>query len=415
MYILIDCNQFYVSCERVFKPYLEGKPVAVLSNNDGCVVARSPEVKALGIPMGAPYFKYEELFKRHKVVLFSSNYTLYGDLSARVMECIASFGEEMEIYSIDEAFVRYTQNDPIEFCKKVRERIKQWTGIPVSLGIGCTKTLAKLANELAKKRPDGIFSVKPGDPSFKDLDVEEIWGIGKRKAAVLYQKGIYTIEQFVQASDEWIQKKLTITGLRTAMELRGLSCLTLEEAAPPKKGIMCSRSFGQTIFRLDRLEESVALYASRASEELRSQNSCASYMQVYLLTNRFDPKFAPFAGCGTVTFKEPASYTPTLINAAKKVLHSLYEEGIPYKKTGVFLGGLVPSDRKPMDLFRGCSEEERQKQERIMALLDRLNEKKTRSLFFLAEGIDQEWKMKQSNVSPCYTTSWDDLPKVKAD
>lgn len=414
MYILIDCNQFYVSCERVFKPYLEGKPVAVLSNNDGCIVARSPEVKALGIPMGAPYFKYEELFKRHKVVLFSSNYTLYGDLSARVMETIASFEEEMEVYSIDEAFVWYTGNDPIGFCKKVKQRVKQWTGIPVSLGIGDTKTLAKVANELAKKRKDGILAVKPGDACFKDLDVEEVWGIGKCKAAVLRQKGIHTIEQFVQSPDEWIRKKLTVTGLRTAMELRGVSCLKMEEAAPSKKGIMCSRSFGQTVFDLGMLEESVAVYASRAAEDLRLQGSAAGFIQVFLLTNRFDAKFAPFAKSGTVTFKEPVSYTPDLIDAAKKVLREMYEEGIPYKKTGVFLGGLVPADQKTLDLFRGLTEEERQKQERLMALLDRLNEKKTGSLFFLAEGIEKEWKMKRSMTSPSYTTSWKDLPKVKA-
>lgn len=413
MYILIDCNQFYVSCERVFKPYLEKKPVAVLSNNDGCIVARSPEVKALGIPMGAPYFKYEELFKRHKVVLFSSNYTLYGDMSARVMETIASFGEEMEVYSIDEAFVWYTGCDPIGFCKKVRQRVKQWTGIPVSLGLGSTKTLAKVANDLAKKSKSGILAVQPNDPIFQDLDVEEVWGIGRSKAALLRQKGIHTIGQFLQAPLEWIQKKLTITGLRTQLELKGQSCLEMGEVAP-KKGIMCSRSFGQAVFDLSQLEESVAAYASRAGEDLRSQGSAATFIQVFLLTNRFDAKFAPFAKSGTLTFSEPVSYTPTLIDGAKCLISQMYEEGIPYKKTGVFLGGLVPADSKPLDLFRECTKEEQQKQERLMQLLDQLNEKKTGSLFFLAEGIEKGWKMKQSLTSPSYTTSWDELPKAKA-
>ena len=415
MFILVDCNSFFVSCELVFKPFLKGKPVAVLSNNDGCIIARSPEVKALGIPMGAPYFKYEELFKRHKVVLFSSNYTLYGDMSARVMETLASFETEMEIYSIDEAFLWYDGTDLHSFCHEIREKVKKWTTIPVSVGAGPTKTLAKAANELAKSMKTGIFSVAAMDPCLSTLEVKEIWGVGRSTAALLNAHQIFSAEQFAKASDLWIRQQLGVVGLRTAMELRGVSCLALEEAAEPKKGVVSSRSFGQAVMDLEALLESVSYHASHAAEKIRSEGSAASYLQVYFLTSRFDPKHSSFSRVATVHFPEPTSFTPSIIEAAKKAIAPYFIEGIPYKKSGVFLGGLVPDTQKPLSLFEGWTQAEREKQERLMGLLDKLNEKKSGSLFFLAEGIEKGWKMRRSILSPSYTTSWEDLPKVKAD
>lgn len=388
--------------------------MAVLSNNDGCIIARSPEVKALGIPMGAPYFKYEELFRRHRVVLFSSNYTLYGDLSARVMETLSSFGAEMEVYSIDEAFLWYDGNDLYGFCKEVKKRIKQWVGIPVSVGCGPTKTLAKVANELAKKRKDGILTVNSLDPCLKKMGVEEIWGIGPSKAALLRQHGIYSAEELALANEAWVQKKLHLGGLLTARELRGVSCLSLEESPAPKKGVMNSRSFGQAVMDLPSLKESVAYHAASGAEDIRSQGSAASFLQVYLLTSRFDARFSSYSRVRSCVFEEATSYSPKIIGAATSIVASLYMEGIPYKKTGVFLGGLIPEGEKQMHLFGDMSIKEREKQERLMAVLDQLNERKSDSLFFLAEGIEKGWKMKRSLISPSYTTSWDELPRVKA-
>jgi DNA polymerase V len=284
VYSLIDCNNFYVSCERVFNPKLEGKPVIVLSNNDGCVIARSNESKALGIGMGVPVFKCKDLIKKHKIQVYSSNYTLYADMSQRVMDTLAQFTSDVEVYSIDEAFLSLSEFMSLnltEYARDIRSTVKRWTGIPVSIGIGSTKTLAKVANKLSKRNPQygGVFDITSHtqmNELLEQIRVEDIWGIGRQYTKLLNQNGIYTALQLKNASDTWIRKHMSVSGLRTVWELRGISCIPLEEAPPSKKAIISSRSFGRPVESLEELKEAIASYISRASEKLRAQQSVTS-------------------------------------------------------------------------------------------------------------------------------------------
>ncbi|TKB82361.1 MAG: Y-family DNA polymerase, partial [Nitrospira sp.] len=377
IFALVDCNNFYASCERVFNPRLEGKPIVVLSNNDGCVVARSNEAKALGIAMGVPEFQIRPLLRAHQVQVFSSNYTLYGDMSQRVMETLEQFCPDLEIYSIDEAFLSlsgFTSRNFTEYGRTIRTTVKRWTGLPVSVGIAETKTLAKIANRVAKRTPDtnGVFDLlacSDRDALLGRVPVEEVWGIGRNLTRLLNQHGIMTALQLREADNQWIRKHLGIVGLRLVMELRGISCLDLEECPTPKQSLTCSRAFGQLISTLADMEEAVSSYTSRVAEKLRRERLAATVLTVCLTTNEFKegPQYS-----NAVTLKLPVATDSTsdLIRSALQGIRTIYREGYRYKKAGVILTGLVPASQTQADLF---DSQDRGKSKRLMSALDAIN------------------------------------------
>ena len=440
MLALVDCNSFYASCERVFDPRLRGRPVVVLSNNDGCVVARSPEAKALGIAMGTPFFQIRDLVARHGIVVRSSNYTLYGDLSARIMAVLGRFTPHLEVYSIDEAFLDLggVPADRLAECgRTIRRTVLRWTGIPVSIGIGPTKTLAKVANRLAKHAPaaGGVWSLAdPRDQTaaLARLDVQDIWGIGARLAARLKRAGIATALQLREANSNHVRCLLGVVGERTALELRGLPCLALEEVVPPAKSIIRSRSFGRPVLRQEELEEAVATHATRAAEKLRQHRRVAGAMSVFVETSRF--RASPYANQATVPLDPPTDDTARLIHAALAALRPIFREGLAYQKAGVMLSGLEPRAGLTECLF---ARYDRGRSERLMAALDDVNHRLgPDTLRYAAAGPcppkrgsareedasppkrgsprEGGWHMRREHASPCYTTRWDELPIAKA-
>ena len=412
-YFLIDCNQFFVSCEQVFNPKLKKKPVVVLSNNDGCVVARSKEAKALGIPMGAPAFQYKELFKAQKVHVFSSNFTLYGDMSQRVMHVLARFSPDMEEYSIDEAFLWIEAQDLIAVAQEIKQTVLKWTGIPVSIGIGKTKTLSKVANDIAKKG-DGIFAFSDAaqiDSVLEKLPVKDVWGIGRQLSAALEEAGIKNTRAFKDAPDDWIKKRFSVVLLRTAYELRGIPCLSFHELPVTRKSITCSRSFGNPVTQLKDIEEALADYTANAAEKLREEELLPSFLTVFLMTSPFHQQ--AYSNSWTVTLPEPTAFTPELTAHAKEALRRIFRAGLIYKKVGVIMGEFVPAANYQPDLFVS-DEKKTQKKNRAMQVVDDLNQRYGgSSIRFASEGIQQRWKMKRGNVTPRYTTSWDELLNIE--
>lgn len=419
IFALVDCNNFYVSCERVFNPKLEEKPVIVLSNNDGCVVARSDEVKALGVKMGIPVFKCKDLIKKHRIHVYSSNYALYGDMSQRVMDTLAQFTPDLEIYSIDEAFLSlsgFTSLNLTQYGKHIKNTIKKWTGIPVSIGIGPTKTLAKIANHIAKKNPqfEGVFDITEHpqiDVLLDSIEVADVWGIGYQYSQFLNQNGIYTALQLKNAPDKWIKKHLTVVGLRTVDELRGISCIPLEQVAPPKKGIISSRSFGRPVETLPELKEAVATYVSRAAEKLRSQKSVASCVHVFLTTNRFkdEPQYSNYA---TFWLPIPTAYTPDLIHYAHQNLGKMFKPGYRYKKAGIMLTGILSQQQVQLNLITPSYHPSREKI--LMKTIDQINARwGSDTVKYAVAGIQRLWKMRQSKKSPRFTTHWKEIPVVR--
>jgi len=418
IFALIDCNNFYASCERVFNPELEGKPVVVLSNNDGCIIARSNEAKALGIKMGEPYFRCKPLIERHLVRVFSSNYALYGDMSQRVMEILSHLEPEVEIYSIDEAFFRLPQANEeslLENGRNIRATVKKLVGIPVSIGYGPTKTLAKVANRIAKKHPEhgGVFVLPDEglDALLATIEVGDVWGIGRRQTQKLFACGISTALDLKNGNDTWLRKHLTVTGLRTAMELRGISCLPLEESPPPRKSVTSSRSFGQPVTDLAWLREALSSYIAIAAQKLRVEDLKTGCVQVYLTTNRFREGEPQYANSKTITLPIHTSSTLDLIHYADEVLRQLYRPGYAYKKVGVVLMDLVSAGHVQAHLFlippKG--------QEALMGAMDQINRRWGRdTLHSAAAGFLRPWKNKQERRSPSYTTSWQELPVVNA-
>jgi DNA polymerase V len=418
MFALVDCNNFYVSCERVFNASLERQPVVVLSNNDGCVIARSNEAKALGIKMGAPFFQNRNLLKKNNVQFYSSNYVLYGDMSCRVMNTLRQFTPDLELYSIDEAFLSLDGFSKLtHYGQRIRSTVKKHTGMPVSIGIAPTKTLAKVANKIAKKDAalQGVLdlaTVEDIDSLLATVEVEDIWGVGSRYAAMLQRHGITNACQLKNADDAFIQKNMTIMGLRTVHELRGEPCIELEQSPAPKKAIGSSRSFGTPVEDIEELLESVSDYVSRAAEKLRCQNCAASTLQVYLTTNRFKDE-PQYANCVSCTLPTPTAYTPELIACAQACLRKIYRKGYWYKKTGILLIGLTPANGLQLDLFAG-HRGNFSGQKTIMQAIDALNQRYGRNTVqFASSGIDKRWKMLQSYKSPCFTTRWSELPTVK--
>ncbi|NJK62409.1 MAG: Y-family DNA polymerase [Synechococcaceae cyanobacterium SM2_3_1] len=409
---LVDCNNFYVSCERVFNPQLEGCPVVVLSNNDGCIIARSAEVKALGIPMGAPLFKVRQVLDQEGVRVFSSNYVLYGDMSARVMQTLALLAE-LEVYSIDEAFLDLSGcPDLAQMAQEIRRRVKQWTGIPISIGIGPTKTLAKIANKRAKQLPEGIFALttQEVDPLLASLNPEDIWGIGRRWSRRLQALGINRALDLKQARPELIKQKLGVVGQRIVLELNGIACLPLEFCPQPKQLITVSRSFGSVVETLVEVQEAVATFLCRAAEKLRHQDLAAQAVTVFLQTNRFvDPD--PYQSATFSLFVASAD-SRELLHWAMRLTESLYEKGKRYKKAGVMLLDLVPAAQVQMGLWgRGDSARSR----RLMRVLDRINQSMGREMIrYAVTGLDRRWEPQAKYCSPRYTTQWRELPIVHA-
>lgn len=418
-FFLVDCNNFYVSCERVFRPELEGKPVVVLSNNDGCFISRSDEVKFLNIPMGAPYFKYKKEVELYKMHVFSANFSLYGDISHRIMSTLASFCSKIEVYSIDEAFMEFNDIDEdklTEFAHEIRRTIKKWTGIPVSIGIGSTKTLAKLANKIARKygkNTGGVYnisSVPDIDRVLGQLPVDMVWGVGRQSTLFLNSEGVKTVLQLKNSNDTWLQKNMSIVGVRIAWELRGISCLPLEEVRPTKKGILSSRSFGRPIKTLTELKESVATFTGRAAEKLRGDKCLAGCITVHVRTNRFDP-FSYYSNSFPITLPMASADTSYLVCHAFMSLEKIYRPGSRYKKAGIFLSGIVPDNRQQLSLFE--KEGERDKRSHLMTALDKINDIHGRRVVrFASEGVARLWSTKSEQRSPSYTTDWKSLPQV---
>lgn len=419
VFALVDCNNFYASCERLFRPELEGQPIVVLSNNDGCVIARSNEVKALGIKMGEPHFKLKELLTKHKVHVFSSNYALYGDLSHRVMTILQQQEPEVEVYSIDEAFISlpYTPRKVhTDYARYLKQKVKQCVGIPVAIGIGPTKTLAKVANRLAKKNAlyGGVFDITDHgqiDELLANYDVEDVWGIGHQSANKLRMRGILTAKDLRDADDVWLRKKLNVTGLRTAMELRGISCMPLEMVQPDKKSIISSKSFGRPVSTLTDMKEAVATYLATAAEKLRAQGSAAGAIQVFISTNTFNHGQPQHVQSMMACLPQPSSYTPLLLKAALNCLESIFRLGFQYKKAGVMLAEIVPAAYQQINLFDPVGTEKPE----LMQAVDRINQKWGKQTVQLAAaGLTKSWRMVQYHKSPAYTTNWSELPIVQA-
>jgi len=414
MYALIDCNNFYASCERIFRPDLEGRPIVVLSNNDGCIVARSREAKELDIPMGIPFFKIKEYCAKHRVVVFSSNYQLYGDISRRVMNILAQFIPDIEIYSIDEAFLDFSKipaEERINFAYQIRDTIKKWLGISVGIGIGPTKTLAKVANNIAKKNENGVFDIS--DPQIMEktlrrFALDEIWGIGRRTAAKLHVMGIYDGYDFRKSPPKLIRQKLGVMGERLQNELNGISCLKMEDVKP-RRNILSSKSFGRKVTRIEELQEAVALYTTRATEKLRNQNSLTKSISVFILTNRFEENY--YRDYATHNFANPTENTLEIINAATACIKKLFKPGLKYKKAGIILMDLTSKNEYlQTDLL---AQNSLAKSAKLMSAIDQINQKHGKLTIFSATVLgSNDWYMKASNRSPRYTTDWKELRNV---
>ena len=414
---LIDCNNFYASCERIFNPRLIGKPIVVLSNNDGCIITRSAEAKELGIKMGEPYFKAKKIIDKNNVRVFSSNYSLYGDISQRVMETLARFASDVEIYSIDEAFLGLNGFENYElskYCQYIRRTIKQWVGIPVSIGVSTTKTLSKIANNLAKKNKeyDGVCILKSWfdiNEALKLTSIEDVWGIGRRLSVFLKKYKINTAYDFTQLDKGWIRKNMGVVGEKTFLELCGVSCIELELIPSDKKSCCVSRSFSKPVEKIDDLEESVSSYGTRVAEKIREEGLVAESMSIFVLTNYFNRKEKQYSNSIKLQLPYPTNNSIKIVKRALEGIKKIYRQGYRYKKAGVILYGLTKAKQT-----RGLLDYDRESSESIMNTLDRINERYGSSTIRLAsEGVDKSWSMRRESVSPCYTTRFDDLVEAK--
>lgn len=411
---LIDCNNFYVECERTFDPSLYNKPVAVMSNNDGCIVARSDEVKALGIPMGIPIFQARDELLHNNVHLFSSNYALYGDMSGRVVSILRQFTPHIEVYSIDESFLTFPKClTDSAYGFHISNTVKQWTGIPISIGIGQTKSLAKIANKIAKRTRLGVLDLNHHPKKEQILDtvpVQDVWGIGKRYAEKLQHKGIETAYQLSRADDKWIQKHLTISGLRIVWELRGISCLPLEYAPSPRKAIGRSRSFGHNTQDPKHIKQALAMHVVSATRALRQQGSVAGCMSVAIETNPF---VKPYLGkTTTVKFQTPTASTPNLIRAAHKAFERIFQAGENYTRAGILLADLCSAKAIQTSLFWDPNTQCNQAVLEVAdALMQKYGRKKIR---WASEGLKRPWSMRRGALSPRYTTHWNEIPVARA-
>jgi DNA polymerase V len=424
MFALVDVNNFYVSCERVFQPQLEHIPIVVLSNNDGCAVARSAEVKALGVKMGTPWFKMKELAREHGILALSSNYTLYGDMSNRATAVLRDFSPDIEVYSVDESFLRvesvaHLYGGMTAMGQQIRQRVKQWTGLPVCVGCGPTKTLAKIANHLAKKNSefDGVCDLHaiPRPERLwwmSQLEVGEVWGVGKRIAKRLNAMGVETVLDLRNISIKEIRAQFGVVMERTCNELRGISCLELEDVAPAKQQIMSSRSFGSPVTTLAELREAVASYVSRAAEKLRAQGSVSAAVQVYIQTNRFKESDLQYSEGLVVPLPDPTDDTRLLSRAATLGLGLIFKPGYQYKKAGIMLTLISDKAKRQQTLFDDPLQ--RAQSAKLMAAMDAINAEFGRDTVRTgANGTEKRWAMRSENRSPRFTTRWDELPIAK--
>lgn len=414
---LVDCNNFYASCEKLFRPDLAHSPVVVLSNNDGCIVARSSEAKALGIPGGEPEFRVRALLRAQKVAVFSSNYALYGDISHRVMSTLEALCPHVEPYSIDEAFIRVDNalvSQATDFALHVRQTIQQWVGITVSVGIAPTRTLAKLANKIAKK--SGICILSPGptlEVTLRDFPIEDIWGIGRRQSKKLHSMGISTALHLRNADEALIRRHFTITGWKTQQELRGIPCINEDEGHGPRKSIIVSRSFGQKMLTLEPIDQAVATFAARAGEKLRKGKLLASAMLVYISTGRHDK--SRHYESAQLTFTRPTADTLILQSHARRLLAQIYKPGPAYAKAGIMLFDLIPPKRQQGLLLPQPEALQDVQRQTLMATMDTINQKfGRRSVHFGSEGPEKAvWHMRQEHRSPRMTSNWDELAVAK--
>ena len=414
---LVDCNSFYVSCERLFNPKIRRKPVVVLSNNDGCIISRSNEAKALGIKMGEPYFKAKDIIIKNNVQVFSSNYSLYGDLSRRVMRTLKRFNSDIEIYSIDEAFIdlsNFSDTEVEEVGKEIRDTVLQWTGIPTSIGIAKTKTLSKVANHIAKKKKSGVTSlvgIENIDPILEKIEINDIWGVGKQLTKFYQKNGIYNAKQLKNKSNTWIKKCSNVLSSRTAMELRGISCIGLETTRTKRKSCVVSRSFGKRVERFQELKEAVASYCLNASEKIRSESLVAKAITVFIRTSPFQRDFGYYSNSKTIDFPIATNNSIETVKAAVSILESIFKNGYRYQKAGVMLTGLSNENVKK-NLF-SCEKDEKIK--KLMRSIDNTNYRYGRSTLSVASaGVYKKWNMRREHSSKIDTADFYSIPKIKA-
>lgn len=415
---LLDCNNFYASCERVFDASVKRKPVVVLSNNDGCVIARSDEAKAIGVTMGSPLFKVESLLEEHDAEIFSSNYALYGDMSGRVMNLLHNFTPEIEIYSIDEAFLSLEprKNSLNKLAYTIREKMYKWTGIPVSIGIAETKVLAKIANRQAKKSEEiegvlNLYRSGKTESILKETPVQDIWGIGYRSTLKLRDNQILTAWQLRETDNRFIRRLLTVTGARIALELRGIKCLPFEFVQTKKHNITCSRSFGQTVNQYQDVKEAVLYFLTRACEKMRKYDLAANAVTVLISTDRFRPVPAPYSTSATYSSTYPTDSNQEIQQWTIKTLERIYKENFEYRRAGIILSGLVPAERLTKRMF---DDERFQKQHNLMKAIDEINQKFGKdTVRFAGVKTEGNWKMKQLRKSKSYTTNWNELLVVR--
>lgn len=412
MFALVDCNCFYVSCERVFNPSLNGQPVVVLSNNDGCVISLSNEAKAAGIPFGAVAHLFEKEFNEKKVAVYSSNYALYGDMSNRVMNVLAEFSPGLEVYSIDEAFLDLSGMNLFDletFGRKIRETVLRHTGIPVGVGIGATKTLAKVANKMAKSS-NGVFVIDNEVQRLevlKNFDITKVWGIGRRLGKKLYEHNVSTALAFSEMDQAWVKKNMAVTGLRTLRELRGEPCISLEMHHPAKQHFCVARSFGDMQTDYEVIAEAIANYASRCAGKLRAQNTCANMITVFIESNPYRTDLPQYRKSRTLHLEVATSNTMELVNKAIETLAQIFVKKIKYKKVGVIVSGIIPADHIQRSLFDTAN---RSKLDNAMLALDGLNKRYGKdTVKVAAQGYERKWKLRQEKLSPNYTTRWDDI------
>jgi DNA polymerase V len=418
MFALIDCNNFYASCERVFRPDLIGKPVVILSNNDGCVIARSNEAKDLGVPMGAPAFQYKQLFDQHKIHVFSSNFALYGDMSSRVMEVLGTFSPNMEVYSIDEAFLDFSGfdlHDLQAIGNEMKAKVEQWTGIPVSVGFAPTKALAKLANRIAKKYPkhtNGVYLIDTDDKRVKALNwlkVGDIWGIGRKHSKRLEAIQIHTAMDFTRLSDDWVRKNLSVVGVRLKHELQGISTLQLEEVQP-KKSISTTRTFDSNYTELAQIKERVASFAVSCATKLRAQKSCCNSIMVFIQTNGFREELPQYSQQIVIKLPFATNSSIELVAYATQGLERIFKQGFAYKKAGVIVMDFSSENNQQLTLF----ESRNPKHIPLMKVMDALNASYGHQKIRLAaQDVGRVWKMNQEKLSPRYTTNIAEIIVVK--
>ena len=417
LFALVDCNNFYVSCERVFNPYLINKPVVVLSNNDGCIIARSNEAKALNIPMGAPFHIYRDFINAHRIKVYSSNYPLYGDMSNRVMTSLFEFNPNLEVYSIDEAFLKFnqtTRTDIGDDILKIKENILQWTGIPVSIGLGPTKTLAKIANTLAKKNNHyGIFDLSSEvkqEEVLKDINIENIWGISKRWGSKLRMIGIGNALQLRDSSPRRIRQYLGVVVERIVYELQGVACLDINEILP-KKNIMCSRSFGNVVSDKGSIKQFIVEYTIRACEKMRGQSTRAQSIYIFLQTNKFK-KGKQYNKGIVIGLNTPCSDTAQIIKLSTTAIDMIYRSGYLYQKAGIMLLDLIPENVNQYDFFENTNYTSSDKRMKVMDSLNKKFGTGTIANGSLRLKNNEKWISKRYYLSPRYTTQWDELPHV---